>query len=243
MRAREGALKTGLVALGLNLGQLSQAKLIQYLDLLEQWNSSYNLTAIRDPQAMVPWHLLDSLVISPYLHGSRVLDVGTGAGLPGIPLAIAHPDISVSLLDSRRKCIQFLIQAVNVLGLGNVDIVHQRAEQYRPEKKFDTLVARAFGALPKLLTAAGHLCRTGGTILALKGRDPQRELNQLPINTIEVVDVIPLRVPLLGATRHLVILRPMFEGKAETRVDSPTKGPITNHGENRRSRQSKRWRG
>ncbi len=210
---REGLLKTGLVALGLKLGPLSQAKLIQYLDLLEQWNSAYNLTAIRDPQAMVPWHLLDSLVISPYLHGSRVLDVGTGAGLPGIPLAIAHPEISVSLLDSRRKRVQFLIQAVNVLGLGNVDIVHHRAEQYRPEKTFDTLVARAFGALPKLLAAAGHLCRLGGTILVLKGRDPQRELDQLPKNTVEVADVIPLRVPLLGAARHLVILRSMSEDK------------------------------
>ncbi len=241
---REAALNTGLVSLGLDLGQLSQAKLIQYLDLIEQWNRAYNLTAIRDPQAMVPWHLLDSLVISPYIHGSRVLDMGTGAGLPGIPLAIAHPDVSFSLLDSRRKRIQFLIQAVRGLGLGNVDIVHQRAEQYRPEKKFDTLVARAFGALPKLLTAAGHLCRPGGTILALKGKDPQREVNELSEDTLAAVEVVPLRVPLLGAARHLVIVRPISSGQANTRADGPkTENSISEHGENRRSRQSKRRRG
>jgi 16S rRNA (guanine527-N7)-methyltransferase len=237
---REGALKAGLAALGLDLGQQLQVKLIQYLDLLGRWNSAYNLTAIRDPQAMVPWHLLDSLAISPYLRGPRVIDVGTGAGLPGIPLAIANPEISVSLLDSRRKRLQFLIQVAKVLDLDNVDMVHQRAEQYRPEQKFDTLVARAFGTLPKLLTAAGHLCRPGGSMLVLKGRDPQRELNQLPKGTVEIVDVKPLRVPLLDAARHLVILRPMSADEAETRVDSPTKDSITNHGENRRSRQSKR---
>lgn len=240
---REQALQTGLAALGLDLGRVSQVRLIQYLDLLEHWNSTYNLTAIRDPQAMVPWHLLDSLAVVPYVHGSRVLDVGTGAGLPGIPLAIANPDRAISLLDGRRKRIQFLIQVVEVLGLDNVDIVHQRAEEFRPEKKFDTLVTRAFGALSKLLTEAGHLCRPGGTILALKGRNPQRELDQLPTEILEVVDVLPLQVPLLGAARHLVILRPMPEDKAGTRVERATEGSVTDHGENRRSRQSKRGRG
>ncbi len=239
----EETLQTGLAALGLDIGQSSRAKLIRYLALLERWNRAYNLTAIRDPQAMVPWHILDSLVISPYLHGSRMLDVGTGAGLPGIPLAIAHPEVSVWLLDSRAKRIQFLLQAVETLGLGNVEIVHQRAEQYRPEKKFDTLVARAFGALPKLLAAAGHLCRSDGAILVLKGRDPRHEIRQLPEDTADAVDVIPLRVPHLGAARHLMVLRPASENKAETKVDSPIKVQITNHGENRRSRQPKRWRG
>ncbi len=215
------ALDTGLAALGLQLDQSSRQRLIDYLGLLERWNTVFNLTAIRDPEAMVPWHLLDSLAISPYVLGSRLLDVGTGAGLPGIPLAIAHPEISVALLDSRRKRIQFLIQAVAALELGNASIVHRRAEQYRPQQKFDTLVSRAFGALPDLLAVAGHLCRRDGRILVLKGRHPQGELDQLPGNSAEIIDVLPLRVPLLGAARHLVILRPVSTDADESGADSP----------------------
>ena len=203
-------LREGLAALPLNLGRSSQNKLLHYLELLEKWNSVYNLTAIRDPADMVARLILDSLVIMPHLNGSRLVDVGTGAGLPGIPLAIACPDVFVSLLESRRKPTQFLSHVVTALGLSNVQVVLKRAEQYRPMEKFDTLTARAFGTVQRLLTAAGHLCRPHGRILALKGRYPKRELDQLSTDTFELVDVVPLRVPQLGAARHLVIMRPVL---------------------------------
>jgi len=202
---REGALKTGLTALGLDLGPLSQAKLIQYLDLLEQWSSACNLTAIRDPQAMVPWHLLDSLVGLPFTDG-QVADIGSGAGLPGIPLAITDPALHLVLVDSSSKRTRFLHHVKASLGLTNVDIIHARVEDYRPDPNFDTLVARAFGSLPKLWASSRHLGRAGSKFVAWKGAYPATELSILS-NSVETERVIHrVFVPGLDAVRHLVVI-------------------------------------
>ncbi len=220
---RNLALSTGLLELGLRLDRGAETRLIRFIGILEHWNRSFNLTAIT-PQEMVPGHLLDSLSVAPFVRGTSLLDVGSGAGLPGIPLAIAYPDWSVVLLESRSKRTQFLVHAVNALDLENVEIVHQRAERYRPQRKFDTLVARAFGPLPKLVAAAGHLCRSSGRILALKGKYPVEEIAETTALGFDVSEVVNLRVPQLTATRHLVIVRPASTKQVGARERRPDKG-------------------
>lgn len=176
-----------------------------FVRLLAKWNAAYNLTAVRDPEEMVTRHLLDSLVLLPYLHGSRVLDIGTGPGLPGIPLAVARPDCAFTLLDANAKKTRFVTQAVGELGLKNVDVVQARVENYRPEQKFDTLVARAFSSIADMLTSAQHLCAPGGRFLAMKGVYPDEELAAIPAD-FAVSEVATLQVPGLDAARHLAII-------------------------------------
>jgi 16S rRNA (guanine527-N7)-methyltransferase len=205
----EKLLDQGLRDMGLDLPAPVRARLIAYLRLLEKWNRAYNLTAVREPAQMVPRHLLDSLSILPYLRGPRVLDIGTGAGLPGIPLALARPDLAFTLLDSNAKKIRFVTQAAHALALDNVEIVQTRAEKFHPEKKFDTLVTRAFAPIPDMLASARHLCGRRGRFLAMKGVFPQEELAALGADF--TVEAIPLRVPGLEAARHLVIIEPHSE--------------------------------
>jgi len=172
--------------------------------LLQKWNRTYNLTAVRDPADMVTRHVLDSLAVLPYLSGSSMIDVGTGAGLPGIPLAIARPLQSWTLLDANAKKTRFLTQAVGELHLNKVRAVNSRAEDYRPAEKFDTLVSRAFASIADMLACAGHLCAPGGRILAMKGTFPEKELADVPAGM--AIDVRRLVVPGLDAERHLVVL-------------------------------------
>jgi len=174
---------------------------------LERWNQRTNLTAIREPRAMVSAHLLDSLVARPLLHGDTVLDVGTGPGFPGLPLAIAEPQRQFTLLDSNNKKIMFVKHAAGLLGLGNVVAVKGRSEDYAPGQRFDTVIARALAALPRLVEIAGHHVGEGGVFVALKGRHPAEELEQMSNTPWDHV-VTELRVPGLQAgSRHAVLLR------------------------------------
>ncbi len=182
-------------------------RLTNYLTLLERWNRAYNLTAVRDPAAMVVRHLLDSLSILPWLQGPKVLDVGSGAGLPGLPLAITRPDCAFCLLDSNGKRTRFLIQAVAELQLPNVSVIRSRVEDYQPATRFNSVVSRAFATLADMAANAGRLCAPDGRLLAMKGVFPDDELARLPPGYI-VVGVYPLHVPHLEAERHLVHLAP-----------------------------------
>lgn len=203
----ERAITDGCEQLDLPLPLGAVARMTTYLALLERWNRAYNLTAVREPEAMVVRHLLDSLSILPWLEGPRVLDVGSGAGLPGIPLAIARPEMEFCLLDSNGKRTRFLNQAVAELRLTNVGVVRGRVEDYQPATLFNSVVSRAFATLVDLVADAGRLCAPEGRLLAMKGIYPDDELVRLPTG-YRVVGVYSLRVPHLDAERHLVHLAP-----------------------------------
>ena len=198
-------LDTGLARLGLDLPAVARQKLLDYVALIAKWNQVHNLTAIREPVKMVTHHLLDSLALLTVIDGpaKRLVDVGSGAGLPGIPLAIARPDWSVTLVDSNHKKGVFLQQAVSELGLSNVTVVVDRVEAFRPEAGFDYVVSRAFSDLPEFAELSRHLRGPGGTLLAMKGVYPYEEVLQLSPE-IGTVEVIRLEVPGVDAERHLV---------------------------------------
>ena len=182
-------------------------KFAALLDELEKWNRRVNLTAIRERQEMVTAHILDSLVARPLLEGATILDVGTGPGFPGLPLAIAEPERHFTLLDSNNKKIMFVQHAAGLLGLGNVTAVKGRAEDYAPGQRFDTVIARALAALPRLVEIAGHHVGEDGVFVALKGRYPAEELEQMSIKPWRHA-VTELRVPgLEPGSRHAVLLR------------------------------------
>ncbi len=198
-------IRLGCDEMELPLSQLQLDALCNYIKLLDKWNRAYNLTAIRDPQAMVTHHLLDSLSIRPWIGGGRVLDVGTGAGLPGIPLAITCPDTEFSLLDSNGKKIRFLRQLVAELKLENVTLIQQRAQHLVDKAGFDMVLSRAFASLDAMLAGTGHLVAEGGQWLAMKGKYPSEELAKLPADiTLQAVRAVD--VPGLDAQRHLVFL-------------------------------------
>lgn len=203
-------LDAGLDAMHIVLPAAARAQLRQFLALLEKWNQAYNLTAVRDPEEMVPRHLLDSLAVLPYLHGPEILDIGTGAGLPGIPLAIARPGLHFTLLDSNAKKLRFVRQAAHELNLRNVTVVQERIEKFHPERKFATLIARAFAAIPDILAGCGHLTAPGVRVLAMKGVFPREEIAAVA-GRFRVEEVKTLHVPGLDATRHLVIITPIEE--------------------------------
>ncbi|TCP12995.1 16S rRNA m(7)G-527 methyltransferase [Crenobacter luteus] len=194
----------GVAALGLSLSDSQLEQLGAYLALLAKWNQTYNLTAVRDTDRMVSYHLLDSLSLVPHLAGgTRLLDVGSGGGMPGIPAAIARPDLKVVLLDANHKKTTFLRQAVIELKLPNVEVVTERVEAYRPEEKFDRLTSRAFAELAEFVKLTPHLLAEGGQYVAMKGVYPYEEIAQLPA-TVRVAEVLPVTVPGLDAERHLV---------------------------------------
>ena len=187
--------------MGLDLPAESTGKLIDFLSMMVKWNRVYNLSAIKEPAQMVNLHLLDSLAVLPYLSGKSCIDVGTGAGLPGIPLAIARPDMRFALLDSNSKKTRFIQQACIELGLKNVSPVHERVETYQPEQKFDTVTARAFTAMPNLLSKTRHLLTSGGKLLAMKSK----ETDALERDDFQFDGVQSLMIPELEAERNLVI--------------------------------------
>lgn len=195
----------GARALALELDEAQFARLVAHLDLLDEWNSRMNLTAIRERPAQLTKHLLDSLAVLPYLQGERIADVGSGAGFPGIPLAIVEPQRHFSLIESTGKKCRFLEHVRETLALANVEVVQARAESYKPEVRFDTVIARAVGPVADLVKVAGSLVVGGGRLLAMKGRYPQDELNA-KLNGWKVAAVHPLTVPGLDEERHLVEL-------------------------------------
>lgn len=200
-------LAAGVAALGLDLPPDGEARLLAYLALLDKWNRVYNLTAVREPERMVSHHLLDSLTAVPYFTGPAVLDVGSGGGLPGIPLAIARPDLQVTLIDSIAKKTAFLLQAKAELGLANLAVATGRVEDFRPETGFDVITSRAFSDLKEFVTLTRHLLKPGGRWLAMKGLYPNEELALLP-NNVKVSADHALVVPGLDASRHVIVLEP-----------------------------------
>lgn len=199
-------LLSGLDDMAISLPSEAVERLVAYVLLLVKWNRAYNLTAVRDPMEMVTKHLLDSLSILPELPSGSLLDVGSGAGLPGIPLAIAEPERPVTLLDTNGKKTRFLTQAVTELGLANVKVVQSRVEDYRTAFPFCVVTTRAFSTLADMLEGSRHLLAPEGRLLAMKGARPEEELAAIPPE-FSVLEVKSLAVPGLQAERHLVQVR------------------------------------
>lgn len=203
-----GALRRGAAA-GLDWGDPANddrkaGQLLEYLSELQRWNKAFNLTAITNPDEMVVRHVLDSLAVAPWVHG-RTLDVGTGAGLPAIPLAIMDPELDVTALDSTGKKVRFMLHAVRHLNLQNVEPMHARIEEYTSLAPFDTVISRAFASIAEFAGATRHLLGPRSRLLAMKGQRPDDELERLP-GWISVEAVEKLAVPGLHAERHLVIM-------------------------------------
>ncbi|MEJ1421620.1 MAG: 16S rRNA (guanine(527)-N(7))-methyltransferase RsmG [Candidatus Sedimenticola sp. (ex Thyasira tokunagai)] len=201
----QGQLTDGLKVMGIELSEEQHQKLLNYLALLVKWNRAFNLTAIRDPKEMVSRQLLDALSILHLVKGSRVLDVGTGPGLPGIPLAIALPDVWFTLLDSNGKKTRFVQQSIGTLGLRNIEVIQARVEVFQPQQGYDTITSRAFASLPKMVQLTSHLLADGGQYLAMKGIDPVDELDQLGLEEMKV-ERITLFVPETTGERHAVVI-------------------------------------
>jgi len=198
-------LHRGLISLGLDADALAP-RLLDYLALLARWNRTYNLTAVRDPREMVTRHLLDSLAMHGHVEPGALADLGTGPGLPGIPLAIAKPQLQVTLVESNGKKARFLREAVRTLGLGNARVAESRAEALDEPAAYDALTARALDVLAGIIGVGGHLLKPGGRLLAMKGVRPDEEIAALPAGwTLEAIH--PLSVPGLVGERHLVVIR------------------------------------
>jgi 16S rRNA (guanine527-N7)-methyltransferase len=195
----------GVETLHIPLTADGQRNLLAYIALLQKWNRVHNLTAVRDADQMLTHHLLDSLAVVPHINGERILDVGSGAGLPGIPIAFALPRAHVTLLDSNHKKSTFLSQSVIELGLPNVTVVHERVERWQPADQFDIVISRAFADLAEFVALAGRHCRDEGVLAAMKGVYPFEEIRNLPPG-YAVREVIALDVPGLDAKRHLVLI-------------------------------------
>lgn len=198
-------LRAGLGLMDVPASEEQQEAMLAYLGLLERWNRTYNLTAVRSPADMVPRHLLDSLSVLPWCAEGRLLDAGTGAGLPGIPLAIANPALEVTLVDSVGKKVRFMNHVKRELGLHNIQPVQARLEVFAGERPFDAIISRAFSSLAAFATAARHLAGNGTCLLAMKGRRPDEEISELPA-WVRVRSVEALDVPGLHEKRHLVIM-------------------------------------
>lgn len=205
MNSMAKALADGAGQLGLELGNDTVDRLLAYLALLQKWNRVYNLTAIRESSRMVSHHLLDSLAVLPHFEARRIADVGTGAGLPGIPLALANHQWSVTLVDSNHKKLAFVTQAIGELKVENATIQRDRVETWHPADGFDVVISRAFAELPDFVRLAGHLVAPGGKLVAMKGLEPFEEIAQIP-PTFHVSDVIRLTVPGVEGERHLVVM-------------------------------------
>jgi 16S rRNA (guanine527-N7)-methyltransferase len=193
----------GAKPFGIALSNAQAAQMLRLLDELDDWNQRMNLTAIRDRNAQLTKHLLDSLSVQPYLQGRRIVDIGTGAGFPGLPLAIANPDREFTLVDATAKKLKFVDHVAQTLGLNNVTTVHTRAETFRTPWRFDSVTSRAVGALGRFVDWAGHLCVGGGRLLAMKGREPHDELAALPSGW-KIAAIHRVEVPGLDEERHIV---------------------------------------
>jgi 16S rRNA (guanine527-N7)-methyltransferase len=201
-------LQNGCEELHLHLSSEVQIKLIDYLLLLKKWNKTYNLTAIDDPRKMITHHLLDSLGVASYILGNNILDVGSGAGLPGIPLALALPQKHFVLLDSNLKKTRFLFHVVTTLKIANIEVVNQRVEMYNPKitnnfNGFDVIITRAFSAIQDMLNKTRHLYNANGCLLAMKGKIPTKEIENINKNVM----VYNLTIPGLNEERHLVVIQ------------------------------------
>lgn len=196
-------LKQGLVAMDCLLDDARQSQLSCFIDTLLRWNRVFNLTGARTVEELIVYHILDSLAVGPLLRGPRIVDVGTGAGLPGIPLAIRYPQWEFVLLDSNRRKVRFLEQTVIHLGLGNVSVESRRIQEYQPDMMFNSVISRAFASLADLVADAGKLCAETGQVLAMKGRIPEDELRSLP-PAYRVASIERLVVPHLVGERHVV---------------------------------------
>lgn len=192
---------------GISLTDHQKNQLVAYVDMLHKWNKAYNLTSVRDPNDMLVRHILDSIVVAPSLQGERFIDVGTGPGLPGIPLSIVRPDAHFTLLDSLGKRVRFLRQVQHELGLTNITPVQSRVEEFPAEPPFDGVISRAFASLTDMVSWCHHLPGEAGRFYALKGQLPEDEIAQLPA-AFSVESVVELRVPQLEGERHLVIIKP-----------------------------------
>ena len=190
----------------LSVSDQQRDQLVTLVTLLDKWNKAFNLTSVRDPKAMIGRHIVDSLVVSPYLKGTHFIDVGTGPGLPGLPLAIVNPDKQFVLLDSLGKRIRFIRMVIHQLGLTNVIAVESRVEAYQPEQKFDGVLSRAFASLDDMVSWCVHLPGPNGLFLALKGQYPEQELQSLPAH-LALDQVYPLTVPEQDGDRHLVVIK------------------------------------
>ena len=197
-----GLLESGLNELGLSIAANKISDLLAFINLIEKWNKTYNLTAIRIKEDMVILHVLDSLAILPFLQGTRILDIGTGAGLPGIPLALYAPDLEFFLLDSNAKKTRFVQQVILELGLNNVHVQQGRVEVFEEDTGFDTIVSRAFSSLEDFLVMSEHLLRENGKLLAMKGQHQKQELQQLTMPW----EIIPVKVPGIKAERCVALI-------------------------------------
>jgi 16S rRNA (guanine527-N7)-methyltransferase len=193
-------LSKGIAESRMDIGLQAQQKMLDYLALLQKWNKVYNLTAVRDPLEMVTLHLLDSLSILPYIKAKNLLDVGSGAGLPGIVLAICIPNLQVTTIDTVQKKVIFMRHVKGELGLDNLTVVHDRAENFKPNEKFDVIISRAFSEIGLLMKLSKHLLAKNGKWLAMKGTTPHDELVGISHK------VVPLKVAGLDAERHLIII-------------------------------------
>jgi 16S rRNA (guanine527-N7)-methyltransferase len=202
----EAQIASGLAAMGVALDDAARARVLAHLELIGKWNRVHNLTAVREPEQMVALHVLDSLSLLPHLGAAkRIIDVGTGPGFPGIPIAIARPEVHVTLLDSSHKKCAFLEQARTELRLANVAVVCDRVESHRPDPGYDLVVSRAFAELSDFVTQARHLVAPGGRFIAMKGVYPFDEIARIP-ESHRVASVLELEVPTLQAKRHLVFI-------------------------------------
>ncbi len=202
--ASRARLASGAAELGVELDEAAQQVLMSYLALLKRWNKVYNLTAIKGDDNMLIRHLLDSLSVVSALQGGSIIDIGSGAGLPGVPVAIARPDMHVTLLDSNAKRCRFLRQVQAQLKLTNLSIVQKRVEEYQSVEKFDNLLSRAFSSLQVFISSSAHLLAEGGQFIAMKGAWPGDETVQLE-NAYRINEVVKINVPGLPEQRHLVI--------------------------------------
>ncbi len=198
-------LKKLVAQTSLVLSEHQLQQLVAYVQLLDKWNSAYNLTSVRDPEEMLVKHIMDSLVVAPFVSGQRIIDVGTGPGLPGIPLAIALPDKQFYLLDSLGKRIRFLNHVKLQLKLQNFEAIQSRVEDHQPETGYDAVLSRAFASMTDMVNWCQHLPAVDGQFLAMKGALAQEEIAALP-NFVKVVGSHPLQVPTLNAERYLVVL-------------------------------------
>ncbi|MFU8788532.1 MAG: 16S rRNA (guanine(527)-N(7))-methyltransferase RsmG [Methylobacter sp.] len=199
-KACRNILESGITALNLTVTDAQVEQLLAFIKLIEKWNKAYNLTAIRNPEEMAQLHILDSLAIAPHIQGRQIIDIGTGAGLPGIPLAICLPDIHFTLLDSNAKKTRFVQQVALELKLKNVTVIHSRVENHQPECGYDAVLTRAFANLPEIVKLTAHLLAKEGVLLAMKGQIPEAELAQIAAKK----SVISVSVPGSDVERCLV---------------------------------------